>query len=398
MPDDILREIFLSCIEEDVDKINVPSSLDPRGSPWCLAKVSSRWRAVALSFPRLWSTIRITVASTADAQDVKASLRRETHLAIQLHRSASYRLLVCLRLSIDDSDDKSAIPHSLLRTLVSTSPRWRFLSLNIPLAAVGANSSIKGFLQSLTTLRLQIFATQSAERVLNSHLHDLFQFAPLLHTIISTPRLPCVCLLPRLQISEYKTIVERVSGSTECFAYPVSEHLDLLKILPNLERGIIMGPSKKYTAAGSPHIQCNRLRTLIISDTTGQLLQHLTLPVLESLTISCTFASLRSFCSRSPGLQRLRVMSSIFTDDQCSDLLDLLPSLQNLILNSPQVITMVLVGKLASRTSLASALTSIVFQRPLHSTQEYEAAVDALRVVRPRLCITSREVGLYELY
>ncbi|KAF9011528.1 hypothetical protein BDZ89DRAFT_901706, partial [Hymenopellis radicata] len=65
LDDDVLFEIFAHCLPEwpalerklltrpDTDY----SSLNSKYAPWTLSQVCSQWRRVALSAPRLWSTI-----------------------------------------------------------------------------------------------------------------------------------------------------------------------------------------------------------------------------------------------------------------------------------------------------------------------------------------------------
>ncbi|KAF9011529.1 hypothetical protein BDZ89DRAFT_963967, partial [Hymenopellis radicata] len=65
LSDDILHEIFAHCVPEwgalEQKLLNEPdsaySSLNSSTAPWTLSQVCSGWRRVALSAPRLWSTI-----------------------------------------------------------------------------------------------------------------------------------------------------------------------------------------------------------------------------------------------------------------------------------------------------------------------------------------------------
>ncbi|TEB18500.1 hypothetical protein FA13DRAFT_1648645, partial [Coprinellus micaceus] len=52
IPDDVLREIFIQCLPQNHDATLCPS--DP---PILLTNICQRWRRVARSTPRLWSSI-----------------------------------------------------------------------------------------------------------------------------------------------------------------------------------------------------------------------------------------------------------------------------------------------------------------------------------------------------
>ena len=64
IPVEVFQNIFLFC----ADKIRgfTPNSLDPTSTTWTIPRVSGAWRAIALSFPRLWANIHIpeTVLTT----------------------------------------------------------------------------------------------------------------------------------------------------------------------------------------------------------------------------------------------------------------------------------------------------------------------------------------------
>ncbi|PBK94219.1 hypothetical protein ARMGADRAFT_899375, partial [Armillaria gallica] len=62
LSDEIFQEIFSWCVYKWGDIRTLPrarsaDSLDPQRPPWTLTRVSRRWREIALSSPRLWSTV-----------------------------------------------------------------------------------------------------------------------------------------------------------------------------------------------------------------------------------------------------------------------------------------------------------------------------------------------------
>ncbi|KAJ7910092.1 hypothetical protein B0H13DRAFT_2329637 [Mycena leptocephala] len=56
-PAEMLAEIFMSCVA--LTEYRSRTELDTREAPWKLGKICNRWRAVAISTPRLWRIIAI---------------------------------------------------------------------------------------------------------------------------------------------------------------------------------------------------------------------------------------------------------------------------------------------------------------------------------------------------
>ncbi|KAJ7052780.1 hypothetical protein C8F01DRAFT_1169939 [Mycena amicta] len=110
IPNEILCEIFLWAAKHHRGRVGL-------AAPWHLGHISSHWRAVALSFPPLWSSFTVH-DRCADPPNV-----RKTRLAAQLTRSADAPLSIRLWWS-EQSEETEA---SLIRTLVSQSPRWKNL-------------------------------------------------------------------------------------------------------------------------------------------------------------------------------------------------------------------------------------------------------------------------------
>ncbi|KAI5885015.1 uncharacterized protein SCHCODRAFT_02644836 [Schizophyllum commune H4-8] len=109
-PDDVLFEIFaFAC---STSEITASTS-----TPMALSHVSRSWRAVALSYPVLWSGIRILSSADHNWTDPEGLARL---LKLYLARSCSAPLDICY-LSGTFAVDFKAIIHSLL----PHSTRWR---------------------------------------------------------------------------------------------------------------------------------------------------------------------------------------------------------------------------------------------------------------------------------
>ncbi|KAF7337021.1 hypothetical protein MVEN_02138700 [Mycena venus] len=66
VPDDVLREIFISCLPPTHN-----ATMSSRESP-LLCHVSSRWRNIALSTPRLWSSLHVVISGGSGFQSMSS--------------------------------------------------------------------------------------------------------------------------------------------------------------------------------------------------------------------------------------------------------------------------------------------------------------------------------------
>lgn len=192
VPPEVLREIFLACIEEDLGKSlkSDPklTSVDIRHyMPWVVAQVSSQWRSVALSYPRLWSTISVSFAGRFSFTS-KRHHNWEAALGTQIHRSGSHPLAVSIAVT-----GFTVIPSSgsLIKFLLPTSPRWKELFLTLTLESFCAFVDIEGFLQSLTKLSItRLMSTRDTFPLPASiapRIRPMFQHCPQLLELCGIP-------------------------------------------------------------------------------------------------------------------------------------------------------------------------------------------------------------------
>lgn len=283
IPEEILRQFFLACVEEDTDTpVMSSTTLDSHHLPWTLAQVSSRWRAIAISFPRLWATICITLTAD-DLARPEVCQRLQLHLGAQLHRSSSYALSIWLNFLCD-------IPasHPLLHILLPSSPRWKYLFLRARLSTFAGLSRIKGFLQSLESVNLRIVTSSSSldlEDTAGSALRDIFEFAPHLRTIAGNAHILHTSRLPWFQISTF-------AGTTATkieFASTPSQQLRILRLMPNLAECVLRCPRADRESVHLDVVSCSRMRSLVLWDVAeppGTLLEYLKLPALESSSVT----------------------------------------------------------------------------------------------------------------
>ncbi|KIY70652.1 hypothetical protein CYLTODRAFT_451551 [Cylindrobasidium torrendii FP15055 ss-10] len=117
LPDDILRVIFEECVpwcrQDGISEESFPDhcSLDAVYAPWTISHVCRNWRAVATSYPLLWSTHHITARTTG------ATLERlQERIAVIHKRSESLPLRICISNDVDAP---------LFESLVGSCGRWK---------------------------------------------------------------------------------------------------------------------------------------------------------------------------------------------------------------------------------------------------------------------------------
>ena len=132
IPAEVLCNIFLFCIDDGIvfslfDRSRPLSG--PTSTLWAISQVSRTWRAVALSFPRLWSNIRITDITLSMQNTYPHQIAKSCFLlSAQLERSAKYPLSVSIQCF-------SCVKNlALLQVLAATSGRWKTFYACLPLS------------------------------------------------------------------------------------------------------------------------------------------------------------------------------------------------------------------------------------------------------------------------
>ncbi|KAK7051307.1 hypothetical protein VNI00_004807 [Paramarasmius palmivorus] len=177
VPDEILREIFLACIERMGSVVSLRDletdhdSLDPRNAPWTLGQVCRRWRQVTLSAPSLWTSVQFAIPGPDSPSQTIGAMTSQ--LASCLRRSGSLPLTIVVR-----SNRPTNPHHPLLSVLYSHCSRWaavRFQLIINDLSVFSAMSSIiKADTPILHTVDLRLDGSLPDDGVI-----DAFEFAPL---------------------------------------------------------------------------------------------------------------------------------------------------------------------------------------------------------------------------
>ncbi len=142
LPDDILREIFVWCLPTERNP-----TMSAKEAPMVLTRISSQWRSVALTTPRLWSALHIAVPNHIPYphslyDPVKGERIRPSHILDRRLRGVTEWLKrsgqLPLSLSIYDPNSSSDVGYGKLfiQSILPYASRWRNLSVQCPPDAV----------------------------------------------------------------------------------------------------------------------------------------------------------------------------------------------------------------------------------------------------------------------
>lgn len=280
LPDDILSEVFLACIDNSEDfemNFEKVDSLDVTHMPWVLARVCSRWRAVTVSFPQLWSSICLKLDRKRGNRNVIGSVLL---LGVHLQRSTSRNLNVEL-------ESAKAVKENnvLLQVLLPTSHRWQYAALIMPQDSLKALKPIQGSLQSLRSLYLELEPPPMEASHVGTGALGIFDYAAQLQVVyFNDVNRPLDLSLPWSQLTVYHW---GMVGGQKC----TPQHLEVLRQTPNMKRCTLDCSWPPEHQAGPP-VTLPKLRYLgIQADSScdspfySQLVQNLILPVLNTFDL-----------------------------------------------------------------------------------------------------------------
>ncbi|KAJ7059677.1 hypothetical protein C8F01DRAFT_1254593 [Mycena amicta] len=231
--------------------------------PWWLGHICASWRATALSYSHLWTTISV---------HAKANL---TALQEQLKRTKSASLLVRFAAT---RGYISQLPDDVLALILATSPRWVALQLSDMDALAFCSADIvwmnrlEGSLLSLE--RLEIFRTG-----FETFPPSLFSSAPLLRRVLlmeaSKNDGSSSVELPWSQITHYR-------AANHLFA-----HLRVLRLAAQNLVECVLGTWRERPIIQKDDIQLPRLHCLRLVLENTELLQRIIAPSLHVLALWC---------------------------------------------------------------------------------------------------------------
>ncbi|KAF9483077.1 hypothetical protein BDN70DRAFT_874313 [Pholiota conissans] len=144
LPDDMLREIFIACLQDDRNAF-----MSCREAPLLLGLVCRKWRDLAYSTPTLWASLHIPYPVPVDRTlvmdyhllrtDVEMAMVEKHYTAVKdwLHRSGACPLSIsfcCVHLGGRGQNMHmlQGVVETYVKILLDFSQRWRSLELFIP--------------------------------------------------------------------------------------------------------------------------------------------------------------------------------------------------------------------------------------------------------------------------
>ncbi|KAJ7591999.1 hypothetical protein C8J56DRAFT_1162513 [Mycena floridula] len=372
LPQEVLSEIFLeaSIIQRDVwqaaacidPKTRLPplSSLDRRAAPWTLTHVARRWRITALTDPKIWSSIAVSVHYKSGLKDQQYNL---TTLALQLQRSANHKLDIYFDTDLGYKDFLIHGTH-VLSLLLSSSTRWErlFYWANFTNVLV----SLEGFLPALRVLYLRTNWTSSST-VAQSSIHlPVFRDCPKLHAVVCGPNTILHFQMPLNQIEEWDAVGRYDNRASN----RPGTTLVALKRLTGLRicRLDVLERSDDPIPQGLVHLPELRHFDLKGSAAVDIVIAHITVPKLKDLRIlgEIDVKGVVSFIQRSQiSLETFEFSSSSAHDGQVLDILQQLPQLQSLNLRTQSAYTVIFFRSLSERDSQSGVPTLLPVLRKL---------------------------------
>ncbi|KAJ7483486.1 hypothetical protein FB451DRAFT_107135 [Mycena latifolia] len=310
MPPEVLGEIFswtLPSIDEGSRKFHIMSR-----SPWVLTYVSSRWRAVALSTPSLWSQIvidyRLKHTHPSSISMIKTQIERAHQLRIHFYGT------------------EKRPPHpqiEMFRCLAAHCSQWEVLSIQLTSPIVPLLAGIRNHIPSLHTL---IILWEGPESQTGVESIDCFQMAPSLLDISILNRFRYVSIpLPANQLTRYD-----LDGTWET-------HRGILKLATNLVEAHIAVDFNDAPWPGSDEvINLTLLRRLYV--THPEIFQYLRAPSVQEIALGLNkgdrpkhiLPPLESFVMRSGCSLRRLCLYGFVADPTAVEILRKFPSVSEL--------------------------------------------------------------------
>ncbi|KAJ7459309.1 hypothetical protein FB451DRAFT_1563703 [Mycena latifolia] len=201
LPPEILSRIFL-----ELFYISLPVVLGTTLPPM-ICVVSSHWRAVAISTPRLWADFTISILGGD-----------RTLRTLELHLARSKQCEISLHIRAPHFTSTTQVNHVIVTTLVQVSERWESADIRIPERLVRLFSALRGRLPCLKFLSFH-----AEDNALLEDL-DIFEFVPRMYRLsLGMKTLP---RLPRSQIQDLELVT----------SHPIPGLIRTACTFPNLRR------------------------------------------------------------------------------------------------------------------------------------------------------------------
>ncbi|KAF7356296.1 F-box domain-containing protein [Mycena venus] len=369
IPPEVLREIFSWTLPSIRDALH-SGRFEMGQSPWVLTQVCSRWRAVSISTPSLWSQVAIDypqnlrTSSTYSLSLVEAQIQRSQKLKI--HFYGNHKM-------------DSRVQIQMFELLSQHSSHWEELSIGLTSAIAPLLTSLRDRIPSLARLWIQWDGWQGQIGIPSI---DCFETAPSLVDVgVLNKHRFLPILLPAYQLTRYEV---------DC---PWEEHRRILtQTLGLIEARVYVDFDEEPWPDPNEIIGLLQLQRLYVSD--PQILRYLMAPALKGLALlgapedgSELLSHFHSFLDRSScRLQRLCFRGHP-TPSTTTEILQKCPSITELVLvhdddNARESINALIasltVSNLPKSTVVAPHLELVYVGCPEESYIDYAAFLEML--------------------
>ncbi|KAJ7153644.1 hypothetical protein C8R46DRAFT_1119459 [Mycena filopes] len=315
LPDDVVAEVFRATLPSHHNSI-----MSKEESPLLLCQVSQAWRALAVSTPRLWTSMHVVAPPTASRLH-----QLNNTVELWLSRSGILPLSISfIRSQISDLDVSA-----LLETLVRHSPRWKRIRLKVwtyaslrPFATISATDV--PILEQIT-----IEGTPEPGRRTDSSFISFLETSTLRSLSLRSFSFP-LPFIPSPQIRHLSL------GRNPSSYVGEAETLELFRSCPQLETCTLpFTPTQRSPPIMGP-CRMEYLQHLSVLDawqSTTNLFKILDLPNLQSLEYDAGNVEIFPFLpllASTPNLRRLALKVSRVSPEAVIECLRLVPALTEL--------------------------------------------------------------------
>lgn len=346
LPPELWVEVFTRCSKGAPCSIvpSVDDSFDAKAGPLLLTHVCSWWRAIAISTPALWTTIRLVLA-----------MPQAAHLSdlvdMWIARSGTLPLKVAV-LEAGNGGFRSAVNwegHTALKILVGQSNRWADASLD--LAPYDPTWQAFKFMRNNLS-QLRSLSIDTTQRSWPTDLAiDIFEFAHQLSSLALNTYNPYILLkIPLLNLTSF-----HIHWRGGISFHPL---VFAMRSMPNLQKCVILCNSSFQVSVTLPDTALLHLTSLTIilqqpdalaaGFDVGKMLGALCLPSLSVLVLRIENLPYYKapwdqeifieFIRRSPALSRLALNYSSISNPQLEEILQQASTIQHLSIDTPDVL------------------------------------------------------------
>jgi len=260
-----------------------------------LSQVSVYWRHVAISTPRLWSSMHVWLRTDVSDHTIHMF---ETWLS----RTRDTLLSITVKAYFSSVEAEQIVTHPILELILSCCHRWQRFTFDLPIPLARSLSAVKNRLPCLESLSARYKPPESKQL-------DAFQNAPRLTDLALGPyttfsKLP----VPWTQLTKFRTSMD------------LDDVIEILHHSPNLVNLAFSSYSPTLSTA-QPLVQFPHLTTLVIDtcNDPANLFDCLVVPRLRNLDVSLVYFDLEDINDADPAWwDWLEPLLSLISRSSCS--------------------------------------------------------------------------------